>query len=73
MPIKTQAKERLGDVLPFCYSIILPDYFQESSWRTFFLRGKRRIDSEPDIQVREALPYDLYATFMLEPTRGVPN
>ena len=41
---------------PFYYSIIVPDYSQESSWRTFFLRGKRRIDSECDIQVREALP-----------------
>ena len=25
----------------FCYSIILPDYSQENSWRTFFLRGKK--------------------------------
>jgi len=24
----------------FDYSIILPDYAQESSWRTFFKRGK---------------------------------
>ena len=41
---------------PLCYSIILPDYSQESSWRTFFLRGKRRIDSKLDILDREALP-----------------
>ena len=40
----------------FCYSIILPDYSQESSWKTFFLGGKRRIDPEPDIPDREALP-----------------
>ena len=38
------------------YSIILPNYSQESSWRTFFLRGKRRIDSERVIPVMEALP-----------------
>ena len=41
---------------PFYYSIIVPDYSQESSWRTFFLREKKRIDSEPDIPDREALP-----------------
>ena len=40
----------------FHYSIILPDYSQESSWRTFLLRGNRRIDSEPNIPNREALP-----------------
>ena len=39
-----------------CYSIILPNYSQESSWRTFFLRGKRKIDSEPDIVDRKTLP-----------------
>ena len=27
----------------FDYSTILPDYFQESLWRTFFLRGKRKL------------------------------
>ena len=37
-------------------SIILPDNIQESSWRTFFLRGKRKADTEPDILDREALP-----------------
>ena len=26
----------------FYYSIILPDYSQESSWRVFFLRGKEK-------------------------------
>ena len=40
----------------FHYSIILPDYSQESSWRTFFLRGKKRIDTKHDIPYREALP-----------------
>ena len=40
----------------FYYSIIVPDYSQESSWRTFFLRGKKRIDTKPDILDREALP-----------------
>ena len=39
----------------FCYSIILPDYSQESSWRNLFLRGKI-IDKELDIPDREALP-----------------
>ena len=39
----------------FCYSIILSDYSQESSWRTFFLRGKMRIDLEHDIPVKESL------------------
>ena len=39
----------------FYISTALLDYSQESSWRTFFLRGKRRIDTEHDIQVREAL------------------
>ena len=38
------------------YSTILPDYSEESSWRTFFLRGKMRLDSEPNIPYREALP-----------------
>ena len=41
---------------PFYYSIIVPDYSQECSWRTFFLREKKRIDTEPDIPYREALP-----------------
>ena len=27
----------------FYYSIILPDYSQQSSWRTFFLREKRKL------------------------------
>ena len=27
---------------PFYYSIIVPNYSQEISWRTFFLRGKKR-------------------------------
>ena len=49
----TRDRETWGS---FDYSIILLDYSQESSWRTFFLRGKMRIDSEPDILVREALP-----------------
>ena len=53
---KNQAKERLGDLLSFSDSKILPDYSQESSWRTFFLRVKRIIDSEPDIPERETLP-----------------
>ena len=35
---------------------IIPDISQESSWRTFFLRGKKRIDTELDIPDREALP-----------------
>ena len=34
----------------------LPNYSQASSWRTFFLRGKRRIDLETDIPVSETLP-----------------
>ena len=54
LSIKTQAKERLGDILD--YSIILPNYSQESYWRTFFLRGKRRTDTERDIQDRKPLP-----------------
>ena len=36
----------------FCYYIILPDYSQKSSWRTFFLRGKRIIDSKSNIPIR---------------------
>ena len=37
-------------------SIILPHNIQESSWRIFSLRGKRKTDTEPDIPDREALP-----------------
>ena len=37
-------------------SIILHDNIQERSWRIFFLRGKRKTDTEPDIPYREALP-----------------
>ena len=40
----------------FYCSIILHIYSQESSWRIFFLKGKRRIDTELDIPYREALP-----------------
>ena len=40
----------------FDYSIIPPDYSQETSWRTFFLRGKRRTDKKPNIPDRKALP-----------------
>ena len=39
----------------FAYSRILSDYYRESSWRTFFLRGKMRTNSKPDIPIREAL------------------
>ena len=55
LPIKTQAKERLGNHL-LVDSTILSNYSQESPWRTFFLRGKMRIVSELDIPVMEALP-----------------
>ena len=37
-------------------SIIIPDNIQEISWRIFFLRGKRKIDTKPDIPDRESLP-----------------
>ena len=37
-------------------SIILHDNIQESSWSVFFLRGKRKNDTELDIQHRESLP-----------------
>ena len=33
------------------YSIILPDYSQESSWRNFFLRGKRKPIQNPLSQI----------------------
>ena len=49
----------LGDLpiyISFKDSIILPDNIQESSWRTFFLKGKRETDTEPDIPERESLP-----------------
>ena len=39
---KKKDKERLGDLLYLDDSIIVPHYSQESSWRTFFLRGKKR-------------------------------
>ena len=35
----------------FCYSRILRYYCQESSWRTFFLRGKMKIDSKHQIEI----------------------
>ena len=56
MPINTQSKDRHGDLPSFGDSKILPDYSQESSWRIVSLKGKRRIDLETDIPVREALP-----------------
>ena len=43
----------------FDYSIILPHDIEESSWRTFFLRGKRETDTKPNILDSEALPWDL--------------
>ena len=52
VPIQREARGSL----PSFGVLILPDYSQESSWRTFFLRGKRRIDLELDIPVTEALP-----------------
>ena len=43
LPIKTQSKESLGDLLLFGNSIILPDYSQESSWRVFFPKRKIKL------------------------------
>ena len=40
----------------FCYSIILPDYSQESFWRTYFPKRKEDIDTGPVIPDREGLP-----------------
>ena len=40
----------------FVHSIILRDYSQESSWRTFFLRGKKETDTEPIIPDRKSIP-----------------
>ena len=37
-------------------SRILPNYSQESSWRTFFLKRKKETDTVPIILDREALP-----------------
>ena len=36
----TSQREAWGS---FDYSIILPNYSQESSWRAFFLRGKMKL------------------------------
>ena len=42
----------------FDFPSILPDYYsQESSWRAFFPRGKRKTSTEPVIPDREALPF----------------
>ena len=51
---KNQAKERPEDLLiiPKFYLIILKRVLGEH----FFLRGKRRIKTKPDIPDREALP-----------------
>ena len=39
----------------FDYSMILLDYSQESSWRTFFPNRKKETDTVPIILDREAL------------------
>ena len=54
-------REAWGPIYPSIYlsfeeSIILLDNIQGSSWRTFFLRGKIRIHTEPNIPDRESLP-----------------